>query len=146
MYHNFCIHSSVEGHLGCFYLLAIIHMVAVNIVEHVSLLPVGASSGYMPRSGIAGSSGSTMSSFLRNHQIDIQSDYTSLQSNQQWRSVSLPPHPLTKCVGSTGSQQVEECKLIHSNLPVQSSSPSGSRVSSYNQYIETNKRVSGEEP
>jgi hypothetical protein len=30
----------------------------------VSLLQVGASSGYMPRSGIAGSSGRTMSNFL----------------------------------------------------------------------------------
>ena len=29
----------------------------MNIVEHVSLLQVGTSSGYMPRSGIAGSSG-----------------------------------------------------------------------------------------
>jgi hypothetical protein len=29
----------------------------MNIVEHVSFLPVGASSGYMPRRGIAGSSG-----------------------------------------------------------------------------------------
>jgi hypothetical protein len=29
----------------------------------VSFLPVGASSGYMPRRGIAGSSGSTMSNF-----------------------------------------------------------------------------------
>jgi hypothetical protein len=32
----------------------------------MSLLYVGASSGYMPRSGIAGSSGNTMSNFLRN--------------------------------------------------------------------------------
>jgi hypothetical protein len=32
----------------------------MNIVEHVSLLHVGASFGYMPRSGIAGSSVSTM--------------------------------------------------------------------------------------
>jgi hypothetical protein len=32
----------------------------MNIVEHVSFLPVGTSSGYMPRRGIAGSSGSTM--------------------------------------------------------------------------------------
>jgi hypothetical protein len=39
-------------------------------VEHVSLLHVGASSGYVPRSGIAGSSGSTMSNFVRNHQTD----------------------------------------------------------------------------
>jgi hypothetical protein len=32
----------------------------------VSLLQVGPSSGYMPRRGIAGSSGSTMSNFLMN--------------------------------------------------------------------------------
>jgi hypothetical protein len=36
-------------------------MTAMNIREHVSLLHFGASSGYMPRSGIAGSSGSTTS-------------------------------------------------------------------------------------
>jgi hypothetical protein len=65
MYHIFCIHSSIEGHLGSFQLLPIINKAAMNIVEHVSLLHVGASSGYSPRSGIAGSSGSTMPNFLR---------------------------------------------------------------------------------
>jgi hypothetical protein len=45
MYHIFCIHSSVEGHLGSFQLLAIINKVAMNIVEHVFFLPVGTSSG-----------------------------------------------------------------------------------------------------
>jgi hypothetical protein len=59
----------------------------------VSFLPVGTSSGYMPRRGIAGSSGSTMSNFLRNRQTDFQSGCTSLQSHQQWRSVPLSPHP-----------------------------------------------------
>jgi hypothetical protein len=44
MYHIFCIHSSVEGHLGSFQLLA---KTAMNIVEHVFLLPVRTSSGYM---------------------------------------------------------------------------------------------------
>jgi hypothetical protein len=61
MYHIFCIHSSVEGHLGSFQLLAIINKAVMNIVEHVSFLPVGTSFGYMRRRGIAGSSGNTMS-------------------------------------------------------------------------------------
>jgi hypothetical protein len=36
MYHIFCIHSSVEGHLDSSQLLAIINKAAMNIVEHVS--------------------------------------------------------------------------------------------------------------
>ena len=47
----------------------------------------------MPRRGIAGSSCSTMSNFLRNHQTDFQSGCISLQSHQQWRSLPLSPHP-----------------------------------------------------
>ena len=74
-------------------LLVIINKAAMNIVEHVSLLQVEASSGYMPRRVIAGSSGSSMFNFLRNHQIDFQSGCTSLQSYQQWRSFPLSPHP-----------------------------------------------------
>jgi hypothetical protein len=74
MYHIFCIHSSVEGHLGSAQLLAIMYKAAMNIVKHVSLLPVGTSSGYMPWRGITGSSGNTMSSFQRNRQTDFQSD------------------------------------------------------------------------
>ena len=70
MYHIFCIHSSVEGHLGSFQLLAIINKATMNIVEKVSLLRGGASSEYMPMCGIAGYSGRTMSNFLRNHQTD----------------------------------------------------------------------------
>ena len=60
----------------------------MNIVEHVSLLYVGASFGYISRSGIAGSSGNTMSSFLKNHQIDFQ-----LAIPTAMKSVSLSPHP-----------------------------------------------------
>ena len=93
MYHIFCIHSSVEGHLGSFQLLAIINKAVMNIVEHVFFLPVGTSSGYMPRRGIEVSSCSTMSNFLWNRQTDFQSGCTSLQSQKQWRSVPLSPHP-----------------------------------------------------
>lgn len=45
--------------------------------------------GYIYRSSIAGSSGRTISSFLRNHQIDCQRVCTSFQSPQQQRTVSL---------------------------------------------------------
>jgi hypothetical protein len=57
--------------VGSLQLLAIINKAVMNIVEHVSLLHVGISSGYMPRNGIAGSSGSNMSIFLRNCQTDF---------------------------------------------------------------------------
>ena len=63
MYHNFFIHSSVNGHLGCFLVLAIVN-VAMNNGIHVFLSTL-VSSGYMPRSGIAGSYGGFIPSFLR---------------------------------------------------------------------------------
>ena len=65
----------------------------MNIVEHVFFLPVGTSPGYMPRRGIMGYSGGTMSNFLRNQQTDFQSGCTSLQPQHQSRSVPLSPHP-----------------------------------------------------
>ena len=83
MHYIFCIHASVEGHLGSFQLLAIIKKADMNIVEHVPLLHVGAAFGYMLRSGIAEFSGRTKSNFLRNHQTDFQSGCTSLHSHQQ---------------------------------------------------------------
>ena len=60
MYHIFCKHSLVEGHLGFFQLLAITNKTAMNVVEDVSLWYGGASFGYMPSSGIAGSLGRTI--------------------------------------------------------------------------------------
>ena len=52
MYHNFFIHSSVNGHLGCFDVLVIVNSVAVNNGIHVSF-SILVSSGYMPRTGTA---------------------------------------------------------------------------------------------
>ena len=65
MYLSFLIHSSADGHLGCFHVLAMINSAAVNIGVHVSLSDL-VSLVCMPRSGIAGSYGSSISSFLRN--------------------------------------------------------------------------------
>ena len=53
MYHSFLIHSSADGHLGCFHVLAIINSAAMNIGVHVSLSDL-VSSVRMPEVGLLG--------------------------------------------------------------------------------------------
>ena len=101
IYHSFFIQSFVDGHLGCFHVLAIVNSASVNTEIHVSF-SVLISSGHMPRSGVVGSYGGFIPSFLSSRHTVFHSGYI----------ITFPPTVQEHSLFSTPSPAFIVCRLF----------------------------------
>ena len=86
-HHIFFTHSSVDGHLCCFHILALVYNAMVNIGVCISfLITVITFFGYIPRSRLAGSYYSSILIFFEETQYCFPYGCTNLHSHQQCRS------------------------------------------------------------
>ena len=119
MYHSFFIHSSVNGYLSCFHLLAIVKSAAMKTAVYVSFSTIVLSE-YMPSSGIVGLYGSFLPSLLRNLHAVYHVSCINLHSHWQSKWVLLCLHFLQHLLfvdffdagNSAWCEVISHCSLI----------------------------------